>query len=268
MVKVTAGVDLKGFLNAIETYQSAMNKSWADSIKGAGRLLAIQLGAQTQPWGGFTGKGITRVQYSKGFEAGKHAIMRDVGRVFASGSVIYDQLMMKSRAQASAYWMLMNRGQINDAERILRDNGIDAPTIKKPDESMHKSRRDRQGHILKKNSPSAVVFDEKKIDTYSRTIARRVGTAKSGWAQCADELGGTRGIAQWAKRNRSSSTGSVVDNSRSLNNPSIILQNHVRYVENLCRASAVARAVEEVRVNLLQKLEETLKKAKKEAFHQ
>jgi hypothetical protein len=260
MVKVTADVDLKGFNRALEEYQQAVGKSWPEVLRQQGRLLAVNLATETQPWG----------DSSDGFEVGKKAVMRDVGRVFASGSVIYDQLMMKSRAQASAYWMLMNRGQVNDAERILVANGIDVKHIKRPDHAMHKARIDRRGHVYqgKRFRPSAIVFDEKSIESYGRKISKNVGTGKAGWAQCAEELGGARGIPQWAKRNRSPGVGGVIDNSSSFNNPSVTLENRVSYIGTICKQSAISKALSIQKEKMIAHIKRVLEHHAKTHFHQ
>ena len=75
-MKVTANVDLSGFNAALERYQMATHKSWPEVLRAQGRLLAVNLATETQPWG----------SDEQGLRAGKNAVLRDVGRVFAASS--------------------------------------------------------------------------------------------------------------------------------------------------------------------------------------
>lgn len=260
MVKVTADVDLRGFNAALERYKDAVGKSWPEVLKQQGRLLAVNLATETQPWG----------NSQEGFKVGKDAVLRDVGRVFVASSGMYERLKEKSIKVARAYWSCMSTDRVDRAERILQANGVNAHHAKKPDPELHVARRDRHGHVRQKKNqyPAAIIFDEKKITTYANKVARKVGTGKSGWAQCAEELGGARGIPLWAKRNRSGSTGGVDDNSTAMNNPSVTLENRVRYIGNLCRKSAIARACRIQREKMEKHIERVLSHSKKHAgFH-
>lgn len=256
-MKVTAEVELGGFNRAMEEYEKAVNKSWPEILRQQGRLLAVNLATETQPWG----------SSGEAQRVGKNAVLRDVGRVFAASNGMYERLKEKSLQVARAYWSCMNVGRQDRAERILQANGIDAVHAKKPDPSLHIARRDKRGHVrAKKNQfPAAIIFEARKITTYANQVARRVGTGKAGWAQCAEELGGARGIPQWAKKNRSSSVGGVEDKSSSFNNPSITIENRVRYIANLCSKSAISRAVRIQREKMEKHIERVLEHCKKQA---
>ena len=90
---------------------------------------------------------------------------------------------------------------------------------------------------------------KKDVDKYTNEIKKRVGFAKSGWADCAKKLGGTRGIPAWIKNQK----GDMGDVQKKFVGSSmeIILINKVKYIGKLVdnyhikkAAGARARAIE------------------------
>lgn len=211
----------------LERYQAETGKSWPELLRQQGRLIAVNLALETQPYG-----------FDQAQEMGKGAVLRDIGRIYWSLSEAYQGLKEKSEKAARVFWKAALQKKWDLATRILKSSGIDAP-IGKLQEDLHPARRDRRGHV-RKNSLSQVVPDARQIDRYIKKIQNRVGTGKSGWATVANELGGMRGIPHWVKRNKGA--GGVDDKSRSFNNPSIGIHNDVPYIANLCKQAAVNKA--------------------------
>ena len=67
------------------------------------------------------------------------------------------------------------------------------------------------------------------VNQYARATMRRVGEGKSGWAKAAAQLGGTRGIPAWAKKNTHRTKGlSIVEGKNS--KASVTVTNRSKYV--------------------------------------
>lgn len=237
----------------LERFQLETGKSWPDLLRQQGRLIAVNLAHNTQPYGfADTAK-----------KMGEYAVIRDIGRVFWDSPSAYVALREKSEKAARVCYRALMSGKLALAHRILQANGIDVP-IGELQAGLHKSRRNARGHVsARKNSPSLIVVKGKQIDKYAKEIQRRVGFGKSGWASCAQSLGGMRGIAQWAKRGRA--PGGVNDQSKSLNNPQITLQNNVRYIGKICRQSSINDALRIQREKMEKHMTRVIEAAAKKA---
>jgi hypothetical protein len=250
-MQVTMAFPDREFLAMLERFQRETGKSWPEVLRQQGRLIAVNLAHNTQPYGfGDTAKGL-----------GQKAVMRDVGLVYWSFSRTYEHLREKSVKTARAFYAAASSGNFKRAARILQASGIDTP-IGPLKADFHKDRRDRRGHVRGKN-PSLVARSAKTIETYSRKIQNRVGFGKSGWATCASKLGGTRGIANWAKRGKG--PGTVEDNSKAFNNPHITMKNEVRYIQYICRQAAVNEATRLQKEKMMKHMEKVVHEAGKKA---
>jgi len=252
-MQVTMSFPEKEFIELLERFQRETGKSWPDVLKQQGRLIAVNLAFNTQPYGFDDGAR----------DLGRGAVLRDIGIVFSTISKAYDGLKEKSEKAARAFYSAAVTGKIARAQRILQANGVTVPigTLKA---QVHKDRRNRRGRVKgKKDEPSQIVKNSKSIDTYSKKIQGRVGFGKSGWASCAGVLGGVRGIAHWAKRGKG--PGTVDDQSKSINNPHVKLQNNVRYVKLICPDSAVKAAVRIQKEKMEKHIEHVINAAGKKA---
>lgn len=229
-MQVTVQFPEAEFNAMLERFTAATGRSWRDVLRQQGRLLAVNLAFETQPYGD-----------TKGRQQGEGAVMRDVGLVFASLAEAFLMVQEKNEKAARVFWRACQHGKWQLAQSILRSVGIDIPMGQAVDPAIHRGQLDRRGRVRSRKAPPAqIVINGKTIDRYVKLLKKRVGNGASGWAAVANDLGGMRGIPQWKKRGRKQ--GRAQDNSRSLNNPGILLENAVPYIGNLCNASAVKRA--------------------------
>ena len=76
------------------------------------------------------------------------------------------------------------------------------------------------------------------IDGYVETIAKRLGYAKSGWAECARTIGGikgdgARGIPAFAKRHKAKNADVDLTKLKSIGNPHVTMTNLTFWVSRL-----------------------------------
>lgn len=246
IMQVTMSFPEAELASLLERFQRETGKSWPEVLRQQGRLIAVNLAYNTQPYG-FD---------DKSQALGQKAVMRDIGRVFWSFSKTYEFLKEKSVKAARAFYGAAINGNFKRAAKILQASGIDAPigTIKS---EIHQERRDRRGHVRgKKNHPAVIVKNSNTLETYGKRIEKRVGFGKAGWATCAKALGGTRGIPLWSKRGKA--PGSVDDQSHSFNNPHITMKNDVRYISYICTQAAVTNASRMQREKMLKHMEKVV----------
>jgi hypothetical protein len=87
-------------------------------------------------------------------------------------------------------------------------------------------------------------------------LIQKVGFAKGGWATCAAQLGGTRGIPAWVTRHKT--PGTVIDETES-ENPKITIRNDVNYTSKVLSDSNVQGALRDREAKLTARIERILR---------
>lgn len=230
-----------GMSKEFRRFEKAMKRLIAETQKDAkevvisqARLFCVDLVHVTQPWG--RGK--------KAQKLGMGAVGRDMEKVYLTESDLYALIKKDSENQAKAFYYHVKNGDFAEADKIARSVNISIGPFDGGE--AHKKRKAGRRRVI----GSASKFGLKKdVDKYSDKVKRRVGFAKSGWADCAKELGGVRKIPAWIKNQggdmgkvKKNFTGSVVE---------VIIINKVDYVGKLVdnyhikkAASSRARAIE------------------------
>ena len=101
--------------------------------------------------------------------------------------------------------------------------------------------------------PGEINIAKSGIKGYVAQAAKAIGYAKSGWAECAREIGGikgdgARGIPAFAKRQRGSNF------SVQKSDQQYTMTNTTPYIDRLCDSSAKQAAVDKASENLLKSL--------------
>ncbi len=198
-----------------------MKNSLPGLMRQAGRLAAVSLAFQTQPFG----------DDDKAEALGKVATTRDIYRVYATPGKAYDDIQDPG-AQAG-FWKAVKTSAWDRATKILNREGsrLKGTLIDNFDGgAAHRQLRNGQGRIPASQKPVMVVKDAQKLKSYVATEMGKVGQGKGGWATCARILGGIRGIPRWISKHNSpgqalESYGSAVT--------SITLINQVPYADQI-----------------------------------
>lgn len=149
-------------------------------------------------------------------KAGEAKVARDVKRVFASASFVYDTI--KAPAAASDFWFNLRGKKKNyaEAERIMKAASSNskvrnAPIVQRPEASLHQAAR-RRGTVPRVDVRQ-VIADPKALDRYIRLVQRRVGMLAAGIVTTYNgRFGALRGVPAFIRRHISSwATGNITE---------------------------------------------------------
>lgn len=208
-----------------------MKNSLPGLMRQAGRLCAVSLAFQTQPFG----------DDEKSEALGKVATTRDIYRVYATPGKAYDDI--QDKGAAAGFWKAVKTSAWDRAAKIINREGsrLRGTLIDNFDGGVqHRQLRNNQGRIPASQKPVMIVKNPQSLKSYVATEMGKVGQGKGGWATCARILGGIRGVPRWiAKHN---SPGNVIENYGS-ERTSITLINQVPYASEILSPSGKAEAV-------------------------
>ncbi|MGA3170365.1 MAG: hypothetical protein ABSE62_05070 [Chthoniobacteraceae bacterium] len=237
--------ELARFDAALHQLARETGKSFGAVVRQNARLICVNLAMQTQPFG--------LNQQAK--KKGEGAIHRDlVGGRGAAWEGIFMPL---------SPWIVANVFEGMNADRLWVTAKGDVFGMEKflfkPDASFgemsahHQKYRDSRGRVTTAGKRTRDIGRWKFIDkmgvkrrnfvSYFMKVRKRVGIAKGGWAAAAAAVGGTRGMPAWVTGHKSTRAGGATDNSGSINNPHVILHNHVPYINRVLSQVEVAEAL-------------------------
>lgn len=237
---VTIKLDDADFKKALLRFYVSQRKSWPEVIRSQGRLIAVNLAFQTQPFGNDEGRTL-----------GEGKVRSDIFKVYAAPGQVYKKIKEQSESQAKAFWSLLKKGKFQSAKTFLSRLGISEYEFAEigymdKGESHKNAKRSipYRTRISRNQKPFLIVADTKKLDPYITLISKRVGMTKSGWATCAKILGGTRGIPQWVTRHASKVGKGYVMDRTSGENPYVILVNEIPWVDKCLNEGQMQRALD------------------------
>lgn len=266
---ITMKMDDADFNYQLKRYALAKKISFAKAIKQQGRLVAVNLAFQTQPLGDggkakAQGEGSARRDIDRVYKSGKQT----TGVIKKSGTSNGKTSTQNAEQAGRAFARYVLKGQNDAATTILQRLNIPKyhNTIVKPMDagSAHKASRYGARRVVPKNTFIKVsVPREAQIDSYVKQITHRVGIAKAGWADCAKQLGGSRGIPQWVTRHAGKrAKGSVVDNSEaSAGEQYVTMTNQVPWIDKCLNAGQIQRALDIQKDKMTKAIEIALSKA-------
>lgn len=252
MAGVKLSVDDRAFRRAVDHFYRGTVKDRSEVLLRYARLACVSLAHQTQPFG--TGKNVRdSAQRTVAGEIGR--VYEPIGQVYGNlkqtGQTFSDVERIKSSAQAAAAFVRMVReGDRQGATELLNNLRIQpyfTTQVQKFDDG-GEHRRSRHGarrKVPRNTFTKIAVTNINKLKSYVRQVVARVGTAKAGWASCAQQLGGTRGIPQWVYRHaQQNRLGEVSDASFQPRRPYVLMVNRVPWIDKCLNASQVRRALD------------------------
>lgn len=271
MNDIKVSVDDRAFSESLRRYALATRISFAEAILRQARLVAVNLAHQTAPFGsGPSSKA-----------SGERAVKIEVGRVYKDvgtvakdisekGQPVANVRGVKSTDQATAAFVRMVRnGQFKKAQNLLEELQIHpffSTEIGRFDKGTHHkaSRYGARMKVPKNQFPRLAVTGFNHAKGYINKIKQRVGTAKAGWASCAQQLGGWRGIPGWVTRQAGQrQLGNVYDATGGTGASQYVrMTNNVPWIDKCLNAGQIQRALDIQRGKMTNAIRIALSKAR------
>lgn len=243
---------------AMIRYGEVTGKRFGAVVKQNTRLIAWNLAHNSQPYG------LTLAEKKQG----EAAVMRDVGKVFASASQIFEQLKAEDEKLARAFYKLIQGGGYGQAEKLLRQHSNirdrNAAVFAPLDPDLHQQARRRNGRVYRQRA-AQIVPDAKSIAKYAKERAAFVGFGKAGFITAGSSLGSITRVPAWVKRHQGKAPGRAHDESARKDDPFITLTNEVRYASAILPDHAIAAALKLQREKMLAHMEHVLVHTAREA---
>jgi len=238
MAKGYIKVDASNLVSMLQRFEEVAGKSMPQLVRAHARICAVELANRTQP---FTGGGKNGPEVlARGTKYLKKDILKavkDPEKLQEKAASIADaslrerlQAVISSGKESHIAALLKACGVIKEAFNFHPVNGNDHIR------QIHSGNRSkRTGHTL--STRGEYYYSRKGIDGYVKTIAKRLGYAKSGWSQAARDIGGVkgdeaRGIPAFAKRQKGDN-GKGVDKSDRKGDPHFVMTNSTPWVSRL-----------------------------------
>ncbi len=207
-----------------------------------GRLVAVSLAKQTQPFGD------SPVSQALGVVA----TTRDIYRVYATPGKAWKDI--NNEGAADGFWKAVKSSAWDRAAKIINRAGArlkNVPIDNFDGGAQHRQLRNNQGRIPPSQRPVMIVKNPSTLKTYVSEEAGKVGAGKGGWATCALALGGTRPLHAWITKHNSPGT---VAESYSSTPMFITMTNHIPYATEILspaqKSEAVRIAMEKFRTSV------------------
>jgi hypothetical protein len=251
-------VEQEKLQQAFHKYAAVTGKKLGAVVKQNARLIAWNLMHNTQPYG------MTLASR----KLGEAAVIRDVGKVYAPASAIYQQLLEIGAAKfAKAWYKLVKSGEFQKAEDMLRKTtltdrnaSISAPL----NPELHRSIRNNSGRVSRQRA-AQIVPDAKEIKNYGKQRAALVGFGKAGWLTAASSLGSIARVPAWITRHKGKAPGHADDHTDRNTDPYVVLHNDVRYASKILTDGEKANALKIQTEKMLAHIEHVLVNSAKEA---
>lgn len=205
------------------TWLATTNKAVHDGLLTAGRTLCKAFMQYTLPRDK-TQKVVRRV-------------IGDIYRVYASPSMVFDDIKAKGPQAADAFWYFIEARKFSTAKKIMQAESpkYGALTLSPFDNgTLHSRMRGRRGQVPKGATPKFVVRErgqKSKLEAYVQSRVDRIGMAKAGWVSAWRELGNVRDVPPWLKQFNRMKTLGTAQRSFTETVSSITIHNAVRYSE-------------------------------------
>jgi len=234
-----------------------------EAVRANARLLAVEFGRRTQPFGNNQEAGETRVE-------------RDIGKVIktnASDDGPNEMIIKVENARIRARLEQLAAANRWDVVKIIFKNigflnvwsdlePIGAGSYYR----VHQDNRSRRTGRTRKRGDKLYVADKSTLDGYIAEIQKRVGLSKGGWAEAARQINtryGARGLPPWVTRHDGG--GVAVDHTNDLNEPTVTLTNSIPWVDRILPLTERIRAQQVVVAKMKKQIAKTLEKAAKVA---
>ena len=219
--------DLRRLNDALSEMARETKKTMREVLPAQMRLLATDLATVTRPKG--------KAQSDKAISESK--ISAKVRETYPHPGYIVNILNKIDDGLGKRFGSLLKRKKYAEAKKIT-DQHLPAMRLDVgvfDFGQLHKSMRWK-----KRVTHRLVVSDYSKVQAYIRQVIKFVGFAKGSFATAAKQLGGVRGIPQFASRHKSPGTGRVIENGDKL---TVEMTNNVRYIREALKPADESMAL-------------------------
>ena len=227
----------------------------ADLVRANARLAAVELANRTLPW--------TDKEDNKGADVLRkvsETVTEDVQKVIKTKDVFetYIHGHFQDEKIKQRLLQVLRSGRYDIIAKIMFNCGIltSEDNLKQlsgnsDHGAAHLENRKSNGRT--KSPKDAKYISQGGFNSYMQQVLKRIGYAKSGWAECAREIGGikgdgARGIPAFAKRQRGSNF------SVQKSDHQYTMTNTTPYIDGLCKSSAKSAAVDKASENLIKSI--------------
>jgi len=267
-MKITAMTDTSDLRNRMGLWASLVKKETSEGLRQFARVACVNLATSTQPFG----------DSKSDKEPGERAVEVDISKVFYTpepyGGFVNKMSEMAYKVySAKGYGSRMGVGA-NEKTLAFTDrlNGYAASGNTKAlkrmasnfnwqgiidtiDPALHQQARSgARMRVSKKDNVGKMhlLIGGRKtaLQSYIKTVQKKVGLTKAAWAVCADKIpvkrssSSTRGIPQWVTRNMYRASGSIIDQSDDPSNPRISMSNMTPWASQCISPTQVTAALD------------------------
>jgi len=250
---ITVDSDTSGLIKKIGEARAVTGQTLAAVLRSEGRLLAVELAMVTQPYG-FDNKAL---------QQGEAALARDYRKIYITddnGLALVMSCGARAKDRPAAQIRFDNYAKAGNGgalDKVMQDMHLKIDYARTAKPSYH-DRRWKNGRLHK--GANLAVLNPKSVGNLIKREQRKVGFAKSGWAACARELGGTRGIPQWVTRGKC--PGRVIVDYKGPENITVTLINEGNFTSRVLSQGGKALAIS----NRIQKIQSVLDMTLKRNF--
>jgi len=275
-VKITVKTDTSDLRAKLRQFELVVGREMSGAVRQFARKACVYLANATQPYSGKGEDGKSRNKQAKAL--GERAVQVDISKVFYTPRSGGFARALKERVANSnrsgdakiAFNERLDRyiagGNKNALRKIVRDFNWQG-VIDRVDPALHQKARSgaRQKVNKRRGQMYMVLGDTRGILDYTKTIQKRVGIAKSGWAACAQQISvdqkqkSTTGIPAWVTRHASGREGTIVDQSRDRRNPRVTMTNNIPWASQVLSDSAKKESLRLAKENFLKYMDTTIR---------
>jgi hypothetical protein len=258
-------VNADNLKSVMEQYATITGKGIPELMRANARLCAVELANRTQPFS----VGKASEEGAKAKIAGETRTANDIGKVIKTKTRI-DEIFSKTKSEKlrASLVKLANAGQWEALKTVFEKVGfsrLEFLSTPQAFQAAHKYNRSRTtGHTFKK--ADKVYIATTGLPAYIKEVIKRVGLSKSGWAECARQIGGVkgdgaRGIPAFAKRHKSG-FGKVTESINGANT-SFTMVNSIPWADKVCRPSEQRTALTIAKSKMIEQMRRAIKAASK-----
>jgi len=248
----------------MKDYATIREVTIPDAVMLNARLLCVELGRRTQPFGNDDTSGKTRVK-------------NDIGKIIKSPVQLLAMAnKVENKKIGQRLKMLIMNQRYDVVETIFRNlgflnkwTGLEFLDSKSGVKTHHQDARVKPTGRTKARGSKLYISSANDLNTYITEIQKRVGISKGGWADCASQLkkvnkgGLLTGFPSWVKKAAKGGSGSVQDLTSNIKIPKVILTNNVPWVSQILPASEQLNALQLVATKMRNQMNMILKKRQK-----
>lgn len=220
-------LDFTNFSRLLDEYREIRQVDIPDAVQLHARLLAVELGRRTQPFG-FDSQ-----------QVGETRVEKDIKQIVKVPAHLYGvAARLRSQGLAKRIRELTSSGAWSSLQTLLANARFGAFEFIGGDIGpVHRAHRAPNTGRTYRRADKLYVADSTSLQGYIDSMKRLVGLSKAGWAACASQLRQvnasslTRGFPSWVLRHNGS--GRVANDTVNLQRPTVSMTNGTPWADRV-----------------------------------